>query len=108
MLKEDGTTAKAEETLDFKVLEFAKDQKKIIVSHTKINQEVEEAKEKEVVKTKKDDENSTKKAIKKMKDSQEKTTLGDIQALSDLKSEMETKSKKAAKAASEASEDENK
>ena len=108
LLKEDGTTAKAEETLDFKVLEFAKDQKKIIVSHTKINQEVEEAKEKEVVKTKKDDENSTKKAIKKMKDSQEKTTLGDIQALSDLKSEMETKSKKAAKAASEASEDENK
>ncbi len=109
LLKQDGTTAKAEENLDFKVLEFNKDQKKIIVSHTKINQEVEEAKEKEVVKTKKEEENTTKKAIKKVKDSQEKTTLGDIQALSDLKTEMETKSKKAAKAASEASEkDENK
>lgn len=108
LLKQDGTTAKAEETLEFKVLEFAKDQKKIIVSHTKINQEVEEAKEKEVVKAKKEEADSTKKAIKKMKDSQEKTTLGDIQALSDLKTEMETKSKKAAKAASEASEDENK
>jgi small subunit ribosomal protein S1 len=108
LLKQDGTTAKAEETLEFKVLEFAKDQKKIIVSHTKINQEVEEAKEKEVVKSKKDDADSTKKAIKKMKDSQEKTTLGDIQALSDLKNEMETKSKKAAKSASEASEDESK
>lgn len=108
LLKQDGTTAKAEETLEFKVLEFAKDQKKIIVSHTKINQEVEEAKEKEVVKAKKEDADSTKKAIKKMKDSQEKTTLGDIQALSDLKNEMETKSKKAAKAASEASDDENK
>lgn len=89
LLKQDGTTAKAEETLEFKVLEFAKDQKKIIVSHTKINQEVEEAKEKEVVKAKKEDADSTKKAIKKMKDSQEKTTLGDIQALSDLKNEME-------------------
>ncbi|MGE0637653.1 MAG: 30S ribosomal protein S1 [Bacteroidia bacterium] len=108
LLKQDGTTAKAEETLEFKVLEFAKDQKKIIVSHTKINQEVEEAKEKDVVKAKKEDADSTKKAIKKMKDSQEKTTLGDIQALSDLKTEMETKSKKAAKSASEASEDENK
>ena len=108
LLKQDGTTAKAEETLEFKVLEFAKDQKKIIVSHTKLNQEVEEAKEKEVVKAKKEDADSTKKAIKKMKDSQEKTTLGDIQALSDLKNEMDTKSKKAAKGASEASEDESK
>jgi len=50
LVKQDGTNAKAEETLDFKVLEFAKDQKKIIVSHTKITQEVEEAKEKEVAK----------------------------------------------------------
>ena len=60
------------------------------------------------MKAKKEDADSTKKAIKKMKDSQEKTTLGDIQALSDLKNEMDTKSKKAAKGASEASEDESK
>lgn len=94
LVKEDGSTAKAEESLDFKVLEFNKDQKKIIVSHTKIHQEVEEAKEKEAAKAKKEDAESTKKAIKKVKAKVEKTTLGDIQALSDLKSEMDSKANK--------------
>lgn len=94
LVKEDGSAAKAEESLDFKVLEFNKDQKKIIVSHTKIHQEVEEAKEKEAAKAKKEDAESTKKAIKKVKAKVEKTTLGDIQALSDLKSEMDSKANK--------------
>jgi small subunit ribosomal protein S1 len=41
--------------------------------------------------SRKQEEETTKKTVKKMKDSLEKTTLGDIQALSDLKSEMDAK-----------------
>lgn len=86
LMKEDGTQAKADETLDFRILEFSKDTKKIIVSHTRT---WEARKEKETSESKKASEKSEKKALKKVKESVEKTTLGDISALSSLKSEME-------------------
>lgn len=87
--KEDNTTAKVEETLDFKVLEFSKENKKIIVSHTKIFQDkaaAEKAAEKSDIKQK---DKGTKKAVKKIKDNIEKTTLGDLDVLANLKTEMD-------------------
>lgn len=91
LVKVDGSNAKVDEQLDFKVIEFSKDSRKIIVSHARIHEE-----EKEVVKSgekaaAKADKDDTKKAVKKVKDSQEKTTLGDISALSALKDKMEGK-----------------
>jgi small subunit ribosomal protein S1 len=87
--KEDGTTAKVEDTLDFKVLEFSKENKKIIVSHTKIFQD-KAAAEKTADKTdQKQKEKGTKKAVKKIKDNLEKTTLGDLDVLANLKTEMD-------------------
>jgi small subunit ribosomal protein S1 len=89
LLKADNTHARAEETLDFKVLEFSKENKKILVSHTKTWQDAinaEKAKEENKEKTQ---ENATKKAVKKIKDNQEKTTLGDLAVLANLKSDME-------------------
>ncbi len=87
IVKEDGTTAKMDETLDFKVIEFNKDSKKIIVSHTKIFQDKHSAEKAGESAKKKSKEKSTKQVVKKMKDSMEKTTLGDIDALANLKSE---------------------
>ncbi len=93
LTKEDGTTAKAEEKLEFKVIEFNKSNKKIVLSHSKIagdirkEGEVKEAKEKAV------ESDSTQKEVKKIKANIEKTTLGDLDALVALKSEMEKASK---------------
>jgi len=87
IVKEDGTTAKIEEKLDFKVLEFNKTTKRIILSHTRIFEE----NKKEDVKERENESDSTQKAVKKLKANLEKTTLGDISELAALKSEMESK-----------------
>jgi small subunit ribosomal protein S1 len=87
LVKEDGTTAKAEEKLDFKVLEFNKITKRIILSHTRIFEETKKEEHKE----RENESDSTQKAVKKLKANLEKTTLGDISELAALKSEMESK-----------------
>lgn len=87
LAKQDGSIAKNEEVLDFKILEFSKDTKKIIVSHTKTWDNTPEKGEE--TESKKAEKAAEKKVVKKVKENVEKTTLGDISALSDLKSEME-------------------
>jgi small subunit ribosomal protein S1 len=89
LVKPDGSTAKTEEVLDFKVLEFNKEGKKIIVSHSKINEEVAAAEKDAIVSEKKAAGEEAKKAAKKVKDSIEKTTLGDMDVLTNLKADME-------------------
>ncbi len=86
LAKEDGTNAKADEKLAFKVIEFSKGSKKIILSHTRT---FDDAKKEVETKAKATEEDTTKKAMKKMKQSLEKTTLGDISELAALKEEME-------------------
>jgi small subunit ribosomal protein S1 len=100
IVKEDGSTAKMDETLDFKVIEFNKDSKKIVVSHTKVYQEGRTpARSGESSDRKPREKGSTSKTVKKMKDSLEVTTLGDLSVLANLKSEIEKteKTKAAAK-----------
>lgn len=88
--KEDGTNLKADDSVDFKVLEFNKENKKILVSHTRTWDNSSEKEEGEGTTSKKGSaKKADKNAVKKLKDSIEKTTLGDISALSSLKSEME-------------------
>ncbi|MES2284611.1 MAG: 30S ribosomal protein S1 [Bacteroidota bacterium] len=89
LIKTDGTSAKAEEVLDFKILEFNKEGKKIIVSHSKINEEVTAADNVVSTTEKKSSGDDAKKSAKKVKDSIEKTTLGDMDVLSNLKADME-------------------
>lgn len=91
LVKADGTTAKVDETLDFKVLEFSKDSKKIIVSHSKIHEDVKNAEKSAETSAKKEEAKETKKVVKKLKDTSEKSTLGDFAALSNLKQEMDDK-----------------
>ena len=91
LVKADGTMAKNEETLDFKVIEFSKDSKKIIVSHARTHEEVKESERTAEKEAKKADREDAKKSVKKVKDNVEKTTLGDISALSDLKDKMDGK-----------------
>jgi len=94
LMKEDGTKAKLDEKLDFKVIEFSKDAKRIILSHSRIFEDVRKEKKFENRKTK---VKSTQKSTKKLKESMEKTTLGDISELAALKTEMEEQEKKSKK-----------
>jgi small subunit ribosomal protein S1 len=89
--KADNSSLKAEEIADFKVIEFSKDAKRIVVSHARLHEEVKDEARKVEKATKKADFDESKKAVKKVKDSQEKTTLGDISALSDLKDKLDAK-----------------
>jgi small subunit ribosomal protein S1 len=89
--KADGTTAKVEDVMDFKVIEFSKESKRIVVSHARLHEEVKEEARKVEKTTKAAESDEAKKAVKKVKDSQQQTTLGDISALSDLKDKMDGK-----------------
>ena len=77
--KEDGTKLGKGDTSEFKVLEFSKEYRRIVVSHTAIFKEQEKR--------------NLKVAAKKSAEA-EKTTLGDIGGLADLKKKMEAGSKK--------------
>lgn len=85
LVKEDGSQIQVDEKLQFKVIEFNKDAKRIILSHSRIHEDAKHA----------DKADEDKKQVKKAKKEEvpatpiiEKTTLGDIQELADLKDQM--------------------
>ncbi len=88
MRKEDGTNAKLEETLEFEVIEFNKDARKIVVSHTQTFEEVED-KPARGKSTKSASKGNTSTAVKNVNKNTEKSTLGDLDALAALKEKME-------------------
>ncbi|MBQ2508226.1 MAG: 30S ribosomal protein S1 [Bacteroidales bacterium] len=83
--KADKSKAKPEETLDFKVIEFSKENKKIIVSHTRVHKD--DGNEAPVEND--DKRRAEKKAVKRVSENLEKTTLGDLDVLANLKEELE-------------------
>ena len=89
LVKEDGTQAKVGETLSFKVIEFSKATKRITLSHTRLFEEAKRAEEKAEKKAKAEAAEATKSSVKKINASVEKTTLGDITSLAELKAQME-------------------
>jgi small subunit ribosomal protein S1 len=108
LVKEDGSQAHVDEKLAFKVIEFNKDAKRIILSHSRIHEDAKRAEKGESTATVSASvEAPTKKAAPKRAKkeeapvsttpSAEKTTLGDIQSLSDLKDKMDLAAEKAAK-----------
>jgi small subunit ribosomal protein S1 len=92
--KEDGSVAKEGDSLDFKVIEFSKDNRRMVVSHTRIfDEKVQMAKQAEAGEKEKEKDTMAK-TVKKIKDTQEKSTLGDISALAALKTSLEENEKK--------------
>ena len=89
LVKEDGTSAKVDEKLDFKVIEFNKDSKRIILSHSRIFEDEAKADKAEARKAKR----ATRKAEEApaITAPVEKTTLGDIEALAALKEKLSGK-----------------
>ena len=95
MKKEDGTNAKVDDSLEFKVLEFNKESKKIILALPKVEEEKEvstkSAEEKAAEKAAK----QAKRTVKQINDNIEHSTLGDLEVLAGLKENLEKQEKKA-------------
>ena len=87
LAKEDGSMPVAGETLAFKVVELRKAAKKATLSHAKTYAAAVEAR----VAAATAEADNTKRAVKKINSSVEKTTLGDIDALAALKDQLEGK-----------------
>ena len=93
LVKEDGSQAQLDEKLEFKVIEFNKDAKRIILSHSRIFEDVAKAEERAEKKA----ASNAKKASSKKEDAPmiqnqaASTTLGDIDALAALKEQLEGK-----------------
>ncbi len=89
LVKEDGTSLKAGEKAEFKILEFSKNSKRITLSHTRLFEEAKRAEIAAEKAEKKAAAEATKSSVKKLNASVEKTTLGDIAGLAELKAAME-------------------
>ncbi len=86
--KEDGSTVEADEVIAFQIIEFDRNDKRILVSHSRIWEQVQ-ADEKEMQKKEAAAEvEKTKKAVKTIQSKVEKPTLGDLDALAALKDKM--------------------
>ncbi len=118
LAKEDGSMAETGETLDFMVMEFSKDEKRITLSHTAVFSEPQEKARTATRKEAPKQGGGKSKAIDKINKDAERTTLGDLEALSALKEQMESnatsqkkeaakpKAKKEEKAAEESADEE--
>ena len=87
--KEDGTQAQAGETLPFKVIEFNKDSKRIILSHSRTFEDPAREEKKAAAAAKKAAPRAKKDDTPKIENVAASTTLGDIDVLAELKAKME-------------------
>jgi small subunit ribosomal protein S1 len=88
-VKEDGSSLKVDEVTSFKIIEFNKENKRLVISHSRIWEEEKEEARKEESNNRKKDAKAESSAVKKVKDSVEKSTLGDLDVLAQLKEQME-------------------
>ncbi|MBA2745252.1 MAG: 30S ribosomal protein S1 [Flavisolibacter sp.] len=93
LAKEDGKSVGADETAEFMVIEFDRNEKRIVVSHARIWEQVQ-ANEKDVArKEARVEADVTKKAVKNIQGKVEKPTLGDLGALAQIKERLQQEEK---------------
>jgi small subunit ribosomal protein S1 len=90
LMKEDGKSLGADEISRFMVIEFDRNDKRIVLSHTRLWEQTIEEEKQVVMKERKAEAEVTKKAVKNLQSKVEKSTLGDIGALADLKAKMDS------------------
>jgi len=87
--KEDNSMAEVDDTLTVKVIEFNRDDKRILVSHLRYLEDIRKEADDAVKKEKDDERKKTTSAVKKTQDSVERSTLGDLDVFSQLKNQFE-------------------
>jgi small subunit ribosomal protein S1 len=93
LLKEDGKAIAADETAQFMVIEFDRNEKRIVLSHTRI-WEQSKVEEKEAAKKEaRVESEKTRKAVKNVQSKVEKATLGDLGALAEIKAKLKEEEK---------------
>ncbi len=92
-VKEDGVKLSVDDKLDFMIIEFNKDARKIIASHARIHEDASRERSAEASEARKTKGRNTRKAVKRINDKIEKTTLGDLSALSSLKEKLSKEGK---------------
>ncbi|HET8573264.1 MAG TPA: 30S ribosomal protein S1 [Edaphocola sp.] len=86
--KEDGSQVNVDETLPFVIIEFDRNDKRIMVSHSRVWEQVKADEKEAAHKAQQEDAENTKKAVKNLQAKVEKATLGDLSALADLKEKL--------------------
>lgn len=87
--KEDGSMAEVDEVITVKVIEFNRDDKRILVSHLRYLEDIKKEADETVKREKEDAEDQTRKAVKDTQAKVEKSTLGDMDVFADLKKEFD-------------------
>ena len=95
MNKEDGKVITADEIANFMVIEFDRSDKRIVLSHTRLWEQEKEEEKQIVMKEKRAEAETTKKAVKNIQSKVEKTTLGDLGVLASLKAKLDSEEAKA-------------
>jgi small subunit ribosomal protein S1 len=90
LAKEDGKSVGADETAQFMVIEFDRNEKRIVLSHTRIWEQAAANEKDAARKEARVEADKTKKAVKNIQSKVEKATLGDLGVLADLKKKMES------------------
>lgn len=86
--KEDGSMAEVDDVLTFKVIEFNRDDKRILVSHRRYLDDIKREADQKVRNEKRKDQQVMDKNIKKQQSRIERTTLGELESFSELKSRL--------------------
>ena len=89
LAKEDGKSIGAEETAPFMVIEFDRNEKRIVVSHARIWEQSKHDEKEAARKEARADQDRTKKAVKTIQNRVEKTTLGDLGVLAELRKKLD-------------------
>ena len=93
LAKEDGKSVGADETAEFMVIEFDRNEKRIVVSHARIWEQAVAEEKDAARKEAKADAEKTKKAVKTIQNKVEKATLGDLGALAQIKEKLQQEEK---------------
>ncbi|MFN9590782.1 MAG: 30S ribosomal protein S1 [Bacteroidota bacterium] len=88
LVKEDGKTIQVDESAQFVVIEFDRNEKRILLSHTRIREQQETDQKETAKKEARAESDSTKKAVKNIQSKVEKATLGDLGALAEIKAKL--------------------
>jgi small subunit ribosomal protein S1 len=94
LIKEDGKSLVAEETAQFMVIEFDRNEKRILVSHTKIWEHAKMQEQEAAKKEAKAESEKTRKTVKTIQNKVEKATLGDLSALAEIKEKLKKEEEK--------------
>lgn len=92
--KEDGKTVGADETTQFMVIEFDRNEKRIVVSHARLWEQAKMDEKEAAKKEARSDADNTRKAVKNLQGKVEKATLGDLGALAQLKEKLQQEEQK--------------